>query len=137
MIMQTINKKALTLVEIVIVTIVVGILAVVGLLKYNDVTSKARQRDASANLTLISYAQRMYHAAMNNYYPSSGTASIASINSNLKLNITSSDAEYTCSLGSVDYYSCVACFPSCAASTWTYTMTADMVIPSCVGAECL
>jgi len=90
-----INKKGFTLLEIVIVVIIIGILASLAIPNFGKIKENALDKEAISNLKLIQVAEKGYYYDMGSYYPSSGSAStIANINSNLKLSLTTKNWIY-------------------------------------------
>lgn len=85
------NRDGFTMLELVIVVVIVGILATIGLVQYGSYRENALDKDAIANLKLIRSAERIYFMESSTYYPSSGSVdTISSINDNLRLDITNS-----------------------------------------------
>jgi len=82
------RKKAVTLLELTIVMIVVGILAAMAIPNYFGVKESTLDKDASANLKLIIAAEKIYHLENGAYYNSSN---ITDINNNLKLSLPQGD----------------------------------------------
>lgn len=67
-------RKAFTLIELIIVSIIVGILASVALVQYRNVIEKSRSAEAYAILANISAAESAYNSEYNIY-----TASFAAL----------------------------------------------------------
>ena len=61
------NVRALTLLEIIIVVIIVGILATMALPGFYKAQLRARDKEADAMLKLMQQAQKVVHLEMNNY----------------------------------------------------------------------
>ena len=59
-------KKSFTLLELVIVIVIIGILATLGLSQYYPLRERALSREATANLRLIRAAERIYRMESNN-----------------------------------------------------------------------
>ncbi len=89
-------KKGFTLLELMIVVIIVGILATIGVQQYMPAKERAMGKEAQLNLRLIAAAERVYRMENDVYYPANGVtvSAINSINSNLKLNIPTTNWIY-------------------------------------------
>jgi prepilin-type N-terminal cleavage/methylation domain-containing protein len=84
------NRYGLTLMEMVIVVVVVGILAAIALPNFTPMRSQTIDREAQASLKLIQAAEKIYRMEASDYYPmvGSGVAEVTDhnlINTNLKL----------------------------------------------------
>ncbi|MCM8797491.1 MAG: prepilin-type N-terminal cleavage/methylation domain-containing protein [Candidatus Omnitrophica bacterium] len=83
-------NKALTLIELMMVVVVVGIVATIAYPFYTTAKERALDKEAIANLKLIQKAEKIFRMDTGNYYPSSGTITeITAINANLSLDIPS------------------------------------------------
>jgi prepilin-type N-terminal cleavage/methylation domain-containing protein len=92
-------QKGMTLMEIIVVLIIVGIAAVVCLPNFNSSTQKAYSQAAASNLLAIYSAQVNYFNNNNGVYcfDTSGPCdTLAHINTNLNLNISDSAYNYVC-----------------------------------------
>lgn len=76
------SKYALTLLEVLVVVIIIGILASIGFVNYTGIKERALAKEATANLKLIAAAERIYR--MEN-------ANNAYINCSCKVSGTGSD----------------------------------------------
>lgn len=84
------GKRGFTLIEVVIVTIIVSIIAALSLAYYSNVKESALDKQVKADLRLLRVAQINYKMdnTSNYYYPSSGNISvIGDINDNLKVKL--------------------------------------------------
>lgn len=80
--------KGLSLLEIIIVVVIVGILGGLTFLYYTPTKEHAMGKEARTNLRLILAAEKIYRLETGNYYPPTGNESNATaINANLRLNI--------------------------------------------------
>jgi len=66
-------KKSLTLIELIMVVIIIGILAGIGLPMYRKAVLKARDREAQAMLRLIREAERSYYLDHGDYVDCTST----------------------------------------------------------------
>ena len=106
-------KSGVTLLELVVIIIILGILASLGLPGYIRFTERSLAQEAIANLRLIASAERSYFVERNHYYPLNDTVSdIGLINSNLGLSLSETNW----------VYSIIA---SGSGSSATFTATAD------------
>ncbi len=130
---NALKKKALTMTELVLVVITVGVVVAFGATQYQDIMKNARQKTAKLNLNLIQSAQEFYFDKNLSYYPmAAGTADVAAINSNLKLAITADVLGYTCTFSSLGTdYDCQAKFPATGAADWYCQVTKDMPEAQC------
>jgi len=88
------NDSGFTLFELLVVIIIIGILAALGLPQFSKNQEHAVGKEAIANLKLISAAERIYLMETSAYYPyTTGTDStLTTINTNLRLSIPTSAA---------------------------------------------
>ena len=131
------NHSAITLTELVLVVIIVGILVSFGIPKYQKVIKQAKEKDAILNLRLIKAAQNVYRAEMGIFYPDStgpdDPADADKINANLKLGIMEDDVTYLCSKGTATAFTCDA---RDASAGWQYKITAALTAPACSAGTC-
>lgn len=71
--MQLKKRKGFTLIELVIVVAIIGILSLMILPQFNNVTSDAKVKTFEANCQTVVSAIAMYQAGNNGKYPTSGT----------------------------------------------------------------
>ena len=62
---------AFTLLELVVVVIIIGILATLGMVNYKGIKERELNREAKANLKLIRSAERIYRMEMGSYVKTS------------------------------------------------------------------
>jgi len=84
--------KSVTLIELLITVIIIGILATLATINYSYVRENLLDRDVANNLKVIQAAQKAYYVDMGSYY---GSATITYINQNLKVLLpTGSDRKW-------------------------------------------
>ncbi len=97
------NKKAFTLIELTVVAVIVGMLALVAIPSMIKGVNRGYSRDAWNNLKAIYAAQQNYSQDHNGSYLNCGNT--ACINSGLGLNIISNNAiDYTCTAAPLANY---------------------------------
>jgi prepilin-type N-terminal cleavage/methylation domain-containing protein len=74
-----------TLFELLIVIIIIGILASLGVVNYSKTTENTLDKEAFANLRLMQAAQKIYKMEMGHYYGDANV--ITDINDNLRLSL--------------------------------------------------
>ena len=83
-----------TLLELLIVIVIVGVLATLGLSNLKPFKEKTLEKEVKASLSLISSAEKIYRMESGHYYPPSGIAFTSTINSELKLALTGTNWNY-------------------------------------------
>ena len=94
--------KAITLLEIVVVIIIIGVLAALGLPRFGTMKERALDKEARANLKLIQAAEKIYRMDISVFWPDSGTVGTASLNTNLKVDLSDRNWSYQASSNSGD-----------------------------------
>jgi len=85
------NKQSgFTLVELMIVVVIIGILAMVAIPAYNDSVAKGRRADAKSTLTAMAAKQEQYYMDNKTY-----TADLTNIGYDAATNVNSIDDFYT------------------------------------------
>ncbi len=78
-----------TLMEIIVVLVIVGILATLGIANFTRTRGYSLDREAAANLRLIQAAERVYQQENGFYFPRNAqTGTLVDINNFLKLNLS-------------------------------------------------
>lgn len=89
------QKKGFTLIEIVVVLIIIGILAVIAVPNYTTMLEQGMAQSAANNLMIIANAEKVYYFANGTYCSSlNGCSTLNGINTALNLNITDSNYKY-------------------------------------------
>lgn len=85
-----------TLLEILIVLIIVGILAVLSFNQYYSSIDKSKAKEAFVALKLLYSAEDIYRSETGSYWPASGgtESNIANINNALRLNLNTANWNY-------------------------------------------
>ena len=88
------GNKGVNLVELVVVTIILGILVTIAIPAYMKAQERSLDKDATSTLFLIRSAEIMYNMDNSAYYPASGasvdtTSNLSAINTNLRLTLSS------------------------------------------------
>ena len=101
------EKKAFTLMELMVVVVIVGIMAGYSVPQYQKAVRKAHERDAVVQLTTLNAANVMYFAKNNTYLPT-GTGNLAAINAGLNINIIANGMTYAYNRPSTTTYTATA-----------------------------
>ena len=100
--MKFLNKKAFTLTELLIVVLIIGVMASVGVPNYSRAIDRSHQSDASNQLTTIWAAEQVYRAQNGRFWPPNNNAKndpandINAINTSLTLGIIPNGMTYSC-----------------------------------------
>ena len=126
--------SGLTLIEIIIVIVVIGILVTLGTVNYAPHKERALDREAQANLKLILAAERIYRMEIGVFYDSGTTqpTAITNINTNLRLLVSTAvnrswDYITTATAGSA---CCGQATRTVGARTWRMRNTEDSPVAS-------
>jgi len=118
-------KTGITLVEIIIVIIILGILATLGLTQFGGARERALDREAQANLKLIIAAAKIYRMEFGGYYAAANTADI---NANYRLLLptpANPNWNYSTTVGGASNYCAQATRNIAAGRTWRMRITED------------
>ncbi len=88
--MKNINEflsKGFTLVEVLTVTVILGVMAGLAIPTYNGIIEKQGANEAYVNLQTIYRAEKLYHAKNGTYWEASGTLSVATISQALNIDL--------------------------------------------------
>jgi len=88
--------KGVTLLELIVVIIILGILAALALPNFGKAKESALEKEALANLRLMSAAEKIYHMENDFYFTS---AVLNTINENLKLSLPAQNWNYKIDAG--------------------------------------
>ena len=132
--------QGLTMTELVLVVITIGVIVALGVPQYQNVMTDARQKTAKLNLQSIKSAQDLYYdetvtlAGVHSYYPGpvAPTASLTNINSGLKLAITGDLLGYYCYPKPLNQYDCRAQYPASGSADWYCQITESLSEPTCL-----
>jgi prepilin-type N-terminal cleavage/methylation domain-containing protein len=104
-------KKAVTLLELLITVIILGILAALAIPNYYKTREHALGKTAVANLKLLDAAEEIYRLEYKAYYPSPAPGSVnalAEINNYLKLSLSDDNWDYTVTTTSDNAFTAIA-----------------------------
>lgn len=80
----------MTLIEILMVVIIAGVLATLGLVNYSGIRERSMSREATANLRLVAAAERVYRMETGTFYSPVGGSAVdrmAALNTVLRLSL--------------------------------------------------
>ncbi|MDP8252844.1 MAG: hypothetical protein P9X27_00370 [Candidatus Kaelpia aquatica] len=90
------KNNALTVLELIVVVVIVGLLAAITVPNFSKTLAKSREKLAKSNLQMILSAQKLYRASNDSFYESEsgGTIYIEEINKALNLDIEDKYFDY-------------------------------------------
>lgn len=84
------KSKSFSIIELIVVTVIIGILATLSIAYFGPLKEKTLDREAQANLKLIQAAQKIYNLENYFYYPHSSyvlPVGTGDVNSSLRLDL--------------------------------------------------
>ncbi len=85
------HSRGLTILELLVVVVIIGVLAVMGLVSFTGPKERAVEKEAQANLKLIAAAEKIYRMESGAYVDCTNTSSV---NDKLVLMIPTSDSNW-------------------------------------------
>ena len=138
-----VKDNAFTLMEIMVVVVIIGLLAVFAVPNYQNAIQKAHERDALNQLRVIHAAGNIYKSLKGaNWLPASNpTIDINLINSNLGINIIENDISYFY-LNFAGIAIAKATWPATPPTQFEFTVAIDIPLaantnPACTAGTCL
>jgi len=128
------SKRAITLIELIVTVIIVGILASFVVRGFTKTVDGANQKKARLRLLQIKASEILYCKRHGTCYPGVGaTAGLADINTNLNLFIWNDpDFLWQClQKGDPNLFECEVTYSKSGNMQWKYTIDQDMDMPSC------
>jgi prepilin-type N-terminal cleavage/methylation domain-containing protein len=128
------HKKAFTLIELIIVVVLIGMMAMFVIPNFSKAVNKSYAKAAYNNLLIIYSAEKLYYNnGNNNYLPSTATTwNLTQINTGLNLSIIANGITYTCTGTNGTTFSCDAAY----GSTFTLRITQAGPTTSCAAGTC-
>ncbi len=130
------EKKGFTFIEILVVTVLIGVLAAIGIVSFSGINKKARDGKRKSDVEQIRSALEMYRSD-NGYYPTTGSlVSGISPGTDPYINDMPETPETgDCTTGSNSYENCYEASPTGCDNTSTYCYGYEIGIPLEVGSS--
>jgi len=128
-----IQDKGLTLIEIIVVIIILGILAALTFPRFTKTKESSLDMESKANLRLIQAAEKIYRMENDFYYPYANTSDTSGINEYLKLSLPT-DAKSSWNYTTSTNGTTSAIRNTAAGRTWNLLI--NQTEPVCSGADC-
>ncbi|MEW6074803.1 MAG: prepilin-type N-terminal cleavage/methylation domain-containing protein [Candidatus Omnitrophota bacterium] len=129
--MHTKRKRSFTLMELAIVIVIIGALAAIGYPGYTKLRETTYQKEAVANIRLISAAERSYGMELATYFTADA---VTDINNGLHLSLNEKNWDYRIQTGAGTYT--VTAVRNCTGRPYcacTYTFTQSSSEPTSSG----
>jgi prepilin-type N-terminal cleavage/methylation domain-containing protein len=127
-----VRKRGFTVLELMVVVIIIGVLATLGMINFASVRERVLDREAQANLRLIRAAERIYRMELSFYYPSGGSStSVSDINTNLRLQLTTSNWNYKIDNAAISTFTAKAQRVTDTAKVWCIKQSGNEADQSC------
>ncbi len=130
-------RKGLTLGELIITVVILGILASIAYPLYTKAMERSKDREAITNLRLIKAAEAVYHAENVNYYgPDVGPANEVSINTNLHIQLplaANSGWDYDITIAGVNNFTAIVTRTCPATACGRVITITESTEPACAG----
>jgi len=133
------EHRAVTLIELMVVIIIIGVVLAFGIPMYQNVVQKAREKTVKNCLLLIKDAQEIYLDDNSHYFPDAGgipMPGLTNINNNLNLAIIGDFAYYSCTSSAWNLYSCTGTYPQPPASAQWCCKVTESASPVCYTGAC-
>lgn len=133
------DNKSVTLIEILIVVIIVGILATLSMPLFTKTRERGLDQEVNANLKLIQAAEKIYSMETGEFLSCTGSGSITCMNTNLRLSLpkgTTRSWNYNITVTASDFNALADRFTNASVWSRSWTIDKDDDEPSCSGARC-
>ena len=130
--------KGLTLTELMITVVILGIIAGYGIPNFTTAIERGHRRDAENQLKAVYAANYIYRAQNSNlFWPTTGTNQFAAtINATLSTNIIENGKIFQCrGVVAGTSFTCEACRNNCVTPDWTVRITEAILSganPTCI-----
>lgn len=128
-------NRGFNLVELVVVTIILGILVTIAVPAYTKARERTLDKDAVGSLQLIRSGETIYRMDTGSFYPASGSTvnNNSAINTDLKLSLVTSNPSWNYSITNVANTSATVTLTATRNMTGgrQWSMTVAMETPAC------